>query len=477
MERFYTFLLLIVLSLFSYDSAAQVEIIDAYPALSFNAPIDYQYANEDDNYVYVAERNGRIKVFENDPGTSESEVFLDISDQVNTSGEGGLLGFAFHPEYEANGYFYVYYTPGDPFRSVISRFEASPSEMTANENSELTLLEVNQPYTNHNAGQIRFGPDGYLYIALGDGGSGGDPHDNGQDPATLLGSILRIDVDNTQDSMNYAIPEDNPFVDNEEGYREEIYAYGLRNPYRFSFDAESGELWVADVGQSTREEINVVERGLNYGWNTMEGSLCYEPPRGCETSGKELPVYEYGRDEGGSITGGFVYRGTGVPELAGRYVYADFVSGNIWSLGWDGEEATDNQLIDTFSGNQLITFGEDQNQELYFGSFDGNIYTFQSTATSNEDESEVPTSTQLFQNYPNPFNPSTTINYQLSKHSDVKLEVFDMLGRKISTLINRQMPSGTHKVNFDASYLPSGLYIYRLNTGKTVITRKMTLMK
>lgn len=477
MDRLHCYVLVLFFALFSLESAAQVEVVDAYPQLIFNAPVDYHYASESDNTVYVAEREGRIVMFENDAGTSETEEFLDISGQVNTSGEGGLLGFDFHPEYESNGLVYVYYTAGNPFRSVLSRFEVSEEGGTVDEDSEVILMEVDQPYSNHNGGQIRFGPDGYLYIALGDGGDGGDPHDNGEDRSTLLGSLLRIDVDSTEGDMNYAIPEDNPFVDNDEGYREEIYAYGLRNPYRFSFDAETGELWVADVGQSDREEINVIEKGLNYGWNTMEGSLCYEPASDCDTTGRELPVYEYGRSEGGSITGGFVYRGTEVPSLQGRYVYADFVSGNIWSLDWDGEEASDNQLIDTFGGGQLVAFGEDQNGELYLGSFDGNIYTFQSTTTSNEDETERPASIELNQNYPNPFNPSTQITYQLPQAASVDLRVYNMLGQEIEVLENGRKSAGSHTVTFDGSGLSSGMYIYKLNAAGKVLTRKMTLMK
>lgn len=477
MKRFYCLLSIILFSLSSANCIAQIEVVNAYPNLIFDSPIDYQYANLSDNIVYVAERNGRILAFENDEATSETVVFLDIRNQVSISGEGGLLGFAFHPEYDSNGYFYVYYTPGNPFRSVISRFEASEDGVFADEESELILMEIDQPYNNHNGGQIRFGPDGYLYIALGDGGSGGDPDDNGEDRTTLLGSLLRIDVDNTHADLNYAIPEDNPFVGNEEEYREEIYAYGLRNPYRFSFDAETGELWVADVGQSTREEINVVEKGMNYGWNTMEGSLCFDPPSNCDTSGKELPVYEYGRSEGGSITGGFLYRGTNAPELKGRYVYADFVSGNIWSLDWDGETASDNQLIDSFNQYQLITFGEDQNRELYLGSLDGNIYTFESVATGNEISAETPSNIQLHQNYPNPFNPATVISYQLKVNSEVSLEIFNMLGQKIDVLEKGRKSAGIHSVTFDAAHIPSGIYIYKLQAGEEVLTRKMTLMK
>ena len=471
--------LILFLSLISATSLAQVRVLDAFPELSFNAPIDIQYSSENDSRLFVAEREGRIIVFENDSNAINTYVFLDISSKVVTSGEGGLLGFTFHPEYEDSGYVYIYYTAGDPFRSVISRFQVSDEDPdSAVHDSEFIILEVNQPYSNHNAGQIRFGPDGYLYIALGDGGGSGDPDENGEDRSTLLGSILRIDVNRTEGDLNYSIPADNPFVNNEQGYREEVYAYGFRNPYRFSFDAETQELWAADVGQSTLEEINVVESGLNYGWNTMEGSQCFDPESGCDTTGRELPVYEYGRSEGQSITGGFVYRGSEVPELQGRYVYADFGSGRIWSFAWDGNDATDNELIDTLGEDQIITFGEDQNRELYIGSFDGNIYRFESeSAVSAETESDLPNDIRLEQNYPNPFNPTTEISFHLPESRYVELSVYDILGQEIATLFQGYRSEGEHSVRFDASDLSGGIYIYSLQSGDTRITRKMTLMK
>lgn len=479
MKNIYYFLLPLIF-LFSTSALAQVKVVEAYPQLSFDAPIDYQYTSKSDNRIFAAERSGRLVVFENDTNTATKEVFLDISDQVDTSVEGGLLGFSFHPEYADSGYVYVYYTTGNPFRSVLSRFEVSEDNPdSAVSDSELILMEIDQPFENHNGGQIRFGPDDYLYIALGDGGGAGDPEENGQDRTTLLGSLLRIDVDNSTGDMSYAIPDDNPFVGNEDNFREEIYAYGLRNPYRFSFDAETDELWVADVGQNSLEEIDIVENGGNYGWNIMEGTQCFEPSSNCETEGLELPVYEYGRSEGQSITGGFVYRGSAVPELEGRYVYADFGSGRIWSLDWDGETASDNQLIDTFDENQIITFGEDQNGELYFGAFDGNFYTFESeeAVSAEESEDEIPNTIRLEQNYPNPFNPTTEISFHLPEASYVELRVYDILGQEIALLESGMKSGGEHSVRFDASDLSGGIYLYELRTGEEQITRKMTLLK
>lgn len=474
------YLLFITFSIFTGANCfAQVKVVNAFPELQFEAPVDIQYARQEDSRLFVAERNGRILVFENDSNAVNTAVFLDISNKTATTGEGGLLGFAFHPNYQANGQFFVYYTKADPFRSVISRFQVSEDNPdSAGSSSEETILEINQPYSNHNAGQIRFGPDGYLYIALGDGGGSGDPEENGEDRTTLLGSILRINVDETQGDLNYSIPADNPFAGNSEGYREEIYAYGFRNPYRFSFDRQTGELWVGDVGQNRLEEINVVKAGLNYGWNTMEGSQCFDPESGCDTSNRELPVFEYDHSVGNSITGGFVYRGNAVPELQGRYVYADFGSGRIWSIEWNGENTSDNQLLTRMNENSIVTFGEDQNGELLTGSFDGNLYRFESqNPVTAELTDDLPNEIRLNQNYPNPFNPSTEISFHLPEATYVELNVYDILGQEITTLVSGYRSEGEHHVQFDASDLSGGIYIYSLQTGEERITRKMTLMK
>jgi glucose/arabinose dehydrogenase len=352
-----------------------LEVQVAFPGLRFERPVDLQHAG--DNRLFVVEQRGIISVFPNDAAVNAKKTFLDIESRVDDSGnEEGLLGLAFHPQYAQNGYFYVNYTASDPDRTVISRFKVSASDPNkAEEGSELVLLEIPQPYSNHNGGQVAFGPDGYLYIAVGDGGSGGDPKNNGQNLKTLLGAILRIDVDKPGGGKNYSIPADNPFAANSNGYREEIWAYGLRNPWRFSFDAENGTLWAADIGQNKWEEIDIIERGANYGWNTMEGMHCFEPSTGCEREGLVPPVWEYGRDEGVSVTGGYVYRGPSLPQLEGLYVYGDFVSGRIWTLDMkEGKNPVNTELFDVpFT---IASFGVDQQQELYLCAFDGQIYTF-----------------------------------------------------------------------------------------------------
>lgn len=351
-----------------------LRLVDAFPELSFTRPVDFQTADDGSNRLFVVEQAGTIRVFENDPEVDGSGVFLDIRERVRDAGnEEGLLGLAFHPDYAQNGTFFVDYTASDPRRTVIARYRVDPQDPNrALPGSEEVVLEVPQPYGNHNGGQIAFGPDGYLYVSMGDGGSGGDPQGNGQDRSTLLGALLRIDVD--AGGATYAIPPDNPFAGNEEGFREEIYAYGLRNVWRFSFDEPTGRLWAADVGQNAYEEVDVIERGGNYGWNVMEGIHCFEPSEGCDESGLEMPVWEYSHGEGSSITGGFVYRGTDVPVLDGRYVVADYVSGRIWALTYDGVEAEAEELMDTALA--ISSFGVDQQEELYVLAFDGTIYRF-----------------------------------------------------------------------------------------------------
>ncbi len=358
-----------------------VELAVAFPNLSFNRPVDFQAPEDDIDRLFVVEQPGTIRVFENRRDAAEATVFLDIRDRVRDAGnEEGLLGLAFHPAYAENGTFFVDYTASDPRRTVVARYQVDPSDpLRAQKDSEEVVLEVAQPFGNHNAGQIVFGPDGYLYVTLGDGGSGGDPRNNGQDPSTLLGSILRIDVDAGSNGFGYAIPPDNPFVGNANGYREEIFAYGLRNPWRISFDAATGRLWAADVGQNAYEEIDVIDKGANYGWNVMEGFHCFEPSSGCDREGLEEPVAEYGHGQGNSVTGGFVYRGSDVPALAGKYVYADYVSGRIWTLDVDGSAADGTELFDT--SLNISSFGVDREGELYVLAFDGKIYSFAMAAS------------------------------------------------------------------------------------------------
>lgn len=352
-------------------------IVEAFPNLSFDRPLNIQHAGDETNRLFVEEQSGLIYVFVNDEQTSEKTVFLDISERVtDRQNEQGLLGLAFHPEYESNGYFYVNYTAAGSGDTIISRFSVSDNNPDqADPGSELEILTFNQPFGNHNGGHLAFGPDGYLYISVGDGGGAGDPNQNAQNRTTLLGSILRIDIDDSADEKQYGIPDDNPYAGNDEGYREEIFAYGLRNPWRFSFDTETGNLWAGDVGQNNREEIHIIENGLNYGWNIIEGSQCYQSSN-CDKTGLELPVFEYSHSNGNqSVTGGYVYRGPSFQQLEGYYIYADFISGRIWALNSSDINNPENtELIQ--AGFNISSFGTDQNNELYICGFDGKIYRF-----------------------------------------------------------------------------------------------------
>jgi len=358
---------------------AQALLQLAFPTLSFPHSVDLQHAGDGTDRLFVVAQAGVIFVFGTTAADPSAKVFLDIADRVTDGGELGLLGLAFHPDYSTNGYFYVDYTASNPLRSVISRFRVSATNPdSADANSELVLLEVNQPYENHNGGQIAFGPDGLLYIAFGDGGSAGDPQNNAQSTSVLLGKILRIDVNTFSGGKNYSIPTSNPFYGNTLGYREEIYAYGLRNPWRFSFDRLTGKLWTGDVGQDAWEEIDIIENGKNYGWRIMEGAHCYSPSVNCDTDGLTLPVWEYHQSpaDGCSVTGGYVYRGSMVPALYGSYVYGDYCSGRIWALSYDGVSLPVNTIVIDSKFN-ISSFGVDKNNELYVCSYEeGKLYRF-----------------------------------------------------------------------------------------------------
>ena len=348
-------------------------LVDAFGGMTFEKPVGLYHAGDGSGRLFVVEQPGRIIVLSDASDKPKRSVFLDIRDRVYDRGtEQGLLGLAFHPDFENNGLFYVNYTTENT--TVIARYKVDPANPDrADAGSERVLLEFDQPYANHNGGQLAFGPDGYLYIATGDGGSAGDPHGNGQNLKTLLGKILRIDADRRDGNLPYAIPADNPFAGNRERYREEIYAYGFRNPWRFSFDPETGRLWAADVGQNSVEEIDIVEKGKNYGWNVTEGSRCFKPRENCRKDGIVLPIWEYEPLGGGaSVTGGFVYRGEDIPGLKGKYVVADFVDGRMWTLDYDGQSQAVATLLE-WTQPGISSFGVDERGELYACLLEGKI--------------------------------------------------------------------------------------------------------
>ncbi|HYP06314.1 MAG TPA: PQQ-dependent sugar dehydrogenase, partial [Bryobacteraceae bacterium] len=323
--------------------------------------------------MFVVEQRGVIRIVKN--GSLLEQPFLDWRSQVSCCGEQGLLGLAFSPSFDSNRTFYINYTDpsGDTVISRMRVSEANPD--LADRGSEQVVLRVDQPFSNHNGGNLMFGPEGYLYIGLGDGGSGGDPQNNGQRNEVLLGKMLRINVEGGQ--ATYTTPADNPFINSSGGTRPEIWATGLRNPWKYSFDRETKDLWIADVGQNRAEEVNFQpgssRGGENYGWRRMEGLECFQPTSGCDRTGLTLPVLEYPRSQGQSVTGGYVYRGSSFPGLRGFYVYSDFGSGNLWGLQRDGSN-WDNRLL-LATNRSVSTFGEDATGELYFASYGaGEIY-------------------------------------------------------------------------------------------------------
>ena len=339
-------------------------------AEGFAQPLFVSHAGDGSNRLFVLEQAGRIWVI--DEGEVLGEPFLDIRGRVNSgSNEQGLLGLAFHPHFAENGVFYLNYTDSSP-ATVIARFSLSEEPNQADPLSEAILLRIPQPYSNHNGGHIEFGPDGYLYIAMGDGGSGGDPQNNGQNPETLLGTLLRIDVDGGEP---YAIPADNPFVNG--GGAPEVWHTGLRNPWRFSFDTATGDLYMADVGQNQWEEINYlpsgVPGGVNFGWNYFEGNHSYEgtPPGNLSLY---PPVTEYSHGTGRcSVTGGVVYRGSKLPELWGVYFYGDFCSGEVFALVQEEEGLWETEAV--YNLPVLITsFGLDEQGEIYLVDRSGALY-------------------------------------------------------------------------------------------------------
>ncbi|MDQ6632847.1 MAG: PQQ-dependent sugar dehydrogenase [Verrucomicrobiota bacterium] len=365
-----------------------VQLKVAFPNLKFDRPLWLCESPDGTKRLFVAQQAGKILILPNDRDGAAPKTFLDISDRKPfEKNEEGLLGLAFHPQCQTNGKFYIYYSQQNPRRSVISEFQISKTNSDqADKSSERILLEIPQPDWNHNGGELIFGPDSLLYIALGDGGGKNDQYHNGQNLSSLLGKILRIDVNSRSGNLAYGIPKDNPFI-GQENVRAEIWAYGLRNPWRFSFDRKSGELYCADVGQDKWEEIDLITKGGNYGWSFREGFHEFgtnAPPADAKFID---PILEYphfapqttNHSPGLSITGGYVYRGKKLPELDGLYLYADFLMGTLWGLRCENGKVTiQGALVEMPRGlnppRQISSFGEDADGEIYILSYDGKIY-------------------------------------------------------------------------------------------------------
>ena len=344
-------------------------------AKGLKAPVGLTHSADGSGRLFIIEQEGTIQILIN--GKLLKDPFLDIRDRVASGGEMGLLGLAFHPKFSKTGRFFVNYTSrSNGLKTVISEFKVQDSSNRVKPETERVLLTIPQPYSNHNGGHLAFGPNGKLYIGMGDGGAGNDPHRYGQNLSSLLGKVLRIDVEQSAEGLPYSIPLDNPFID-QKNVAPEIWAYGLRNPWRFSFDSMTQLLYLGDVGQNAREEINIIKKGGNYGWHIMEGKICTPSiNKKCNQKGLEFPILDYSRSTGFVVIGGYVYRGSSMPDLCGIYLYADYGNGKIFGLRYDGHSVIENRMI-LPSGLRLTSFGEDEAHELYILDADGSVFKIQ----------------------------------------------------------------------------------------------------
>ncbi|MFD2543813.1 PQQ-dependent sugar dehydrogenase [Lacinutrix gracilariae] len=442
----------IIFALFSLLCFSQNINIELF-SNGLTSPVNIKHAG--DNRLFVAEKSGIIKII-NPNGSIVSTPFLDIHTLVTDSGsEQGLLAMAFHPDYLNNGYVYVNYINhnGD---TVISRFTRNTTN-TADANSELEILTISQPFSNHNGGDMHFGSDGYLYISTGDGGSGGDPGNRAQNLTTLLGKLLRIDVNNTNNTFNYAIPADNPFYGASDGIKQEIWAYGLRNPWKWSFDRDTDDIWIADVGQNLIEEINMVTGGslaVNYGWRCYEGNATYNTSNCPSSSSLTFPVAQYSHSNDGafkcSIIGGYRYRGTAQPTLQGLYFFADYCSDEIGYVQ-TSENSFNLTFIDAFDNNGFSAFGEDINGELYIAGLNsGSIYKIIDADLSTEEQSVF-----KLKIYPNPTKDSLNFDFRSATQPIKEINVFNLQGKLVRTIFKPNNSITT----IDTKKLQSGLYL------------------
>jgi len=353
----------------------RLQVQRLFPNITLRRPVQAVQAPGDDRHLYVLEQAGRVMRLDlTKPDATEAEVWMDIREQVNSAGnELGLLSIVFDPKFADTHQFFLYYTANKPLRSELTRFDVAPATGMPVLKSAKVFLEVKQPYSNHNGGTVLFGPDGMLYLSLGDGGAANDPHGNSQNMAALLGKIIRIDVRRSEGGEPYAIPADNPFVDNPKA-APEIWATGLRNVWRMSFDRKTGQLFAGDVGQNAYEEVDLIVKGGNYGWNPREGLHAFDKGKPGTAGAVYIdPIAEYPHDQGVSVTGGFVYRGGKWPSLQGVYLYADYAFGTIWGLRCNGDRCTPSEVVWQRQGGKSMwsSFGELNNGELVLCAFDG----------------------------------------------------------------------------------------------------------
>ncbi|MCB1184541.1 PQQ-dependent sugar dehydrogenase [bacterium] len=466
-------------------ATAEAAVVEAISSL--DRPVRL-VAPEGDARLFVAQRAGLVRVF--DQQGVQLDTYLDLTGQTTTEGERGLLGLAFAPDYATSGRCYVCYTDlaGD---LNVARFTVSAGDPDqADAASQEVILTVAQPGTEHNGGHIEFGPDGMLYVSLGDGEYGNDPGNRAQDMQQLLGKMLRLDVSG---ATGYAIPADNPYVGS--APLDEIWSTGLRNPWGFSFDRLTGDLYITDVGEDQYEEINIQpagsDGGENWGWRLMEGPNCHVPSSGCEGLGLDEPAYAYTHSGGSlwrcAIAGGYVYRGSNLPSLQGRFFFSDYCSRQIWSLDWT-ESGGVGTVIDHSAemspplGYQTVaSLGQDGFGELYVLDYDGGSAFRIIGATS--PVPDAANTARLAQNAPNPFNPRTDIAYAVDR-SDLptRLEVFDAAGRLVRTLVDEVLVAGEYVASWNGTDaagrpVPSGVYLYRLRNGDVDLSRKMLLLE
>ncbi|WP_294286014.1 PQQ-dependent sugar dehydrogenase [uncultured Chryseobacterium sp.] len=428
-------------------------------ATGLTAPVEITHAN--DSRMFVVQQNGIIKILQAN-GTANSTNFLNISSKITYGGERGLLGLAFHPQYPTNGYFFVYYNDTNGNITVARYTRSATNPDVADPSTEKIILNVPKPFDNHNGGSIHFAPDGYLWVVTGDGGSGGDPNNNAQNKNSLLGKLLRLDINSTG---AYNIPPGNPFVGVDGA--DEVWAYGLRNAWKFNFDTASGNVMIADVGQGQIEEINrmpITQAGVNYGWRCYEGNNSYNTTGCAAQSTMTFPVAAYDHSGGKcSITGGYVYRGTQYPALQGRYFFADYCSTQIGSLNADDSIT----WTAPFSGNNFSTFGVNNQNELFAASLNGKIFRLTTSAVLGTQESDLSTSIKV---YPNP--ASKTVFVEGIKDKNATIEIINFEGRKV---LEQGKIEKDNSINI--SGIPAGAYFININSGNHKSYSKKLIIK
>jgi glucose/arabinose dehydrogenase len=472
--------LILVFTLFAVSTVySQYQLDQVFTSSTFNKPLEMAEPEDGTNRLFIVGQTGNIYVLNlNTPG-APAKVFINISDLVPQSGlEPGLLGIAFHPNYENNRYFYLHYTMVSPIRNVISRFTASSTNPDSALRSSQQVIFVDTISTaSHFGGKIAFGPDNLLYISLGMGTGQNDPPNNAQNLTLLRGKILRINVDSSSGGLNYSIPSSNPFVDSTGGQRKEIFAWGFRNLWKFNFDPQ-GRMWGADVGQISYEEIDIIEKGRNYGWRIMEGFSCFNP-NPCDTTGLAKPVFAYGRTDGLSVTGGYVSTSPALPSIMNKYLYSDWGNGKIWALTYTGTIPATSELLTSLGSSGVSSFGMDKNKNIYISNVStGKIYLLRDlTVSITNTQQGIPGEYSLRQNYPNPFNPSTVIGFSLIKSGNAKLRIFNAQGKEVTILTDKYFEAGSYELSWNASSFAAGIYFYRLETNEFTETKRLVLLK